>query len=39
MKIEPISPDDPDYKSLQKAKKHFKEHPEDYVPLNEVNWE
>ena len=39
MEIEPILPGDPDYELLQKARKHFKEHPEDYVTLDEVNWD
>ena len=39
MQIEPVLPGDSDYELLQKAKKHFKEHPEDYVTLDEVNWD
>jgi len=39
MEIEPILPGDPDYELLQKARKHFKEHPEDYVTLDEINWD
>jgi len=39
MEIEPILPGDSDYELLQKARKHFKEHPEDYVTLDEVNWD
>jgi len=38
MEIEPILKDDPDYKVLQKLKKHFKEHPEDYVTMDKINW-
>ena len=39
MQIEPVLPRDPDYELLQKARKHFQEHPEDYVTLDEVNWD
>ena len=39
MRIEPVLPRDPDYELLQKARKHFQEHPEDYVTLDEVNWD
>jgi len=39
MEIEPILPEDPDYEALQKAREHFKKHPEDYVTLDEVNWD
>ena len=39
MQIEPVLPGDSDYELLQKAKKHFKEHPEDYVTLDEINWD
>jgi antitoxin component of RelBE/YafQ-DinJ toxin-antitoxin module len=38
VKIEPILPGDPDYEVLQKAREHFKKHPEDYVTLEEINW-
>ena len=38
IKIEPILPGDPDYEVLQKAREHFKKHPEDYVTLEEINW-
>ena len=38
IEIEPILPGDSDYELLQKARKHFKERPEDYVTLDEVNW-
>ena len=39
MEIEPILPGDPDYEVLQKAREHFKKHPEEYVTLDEVNWD
>ena len=39
MQIEPILPGDPDYELLKKARKNFKEHPEDYVTLDQVNWD
>ena len=38
IEIEPILPGDPDYEILQRARKHFKEHPEDYVTLDEIDW-
>ena len=39
MKIEPILPNDPDYKIAKNAYKNYKEHPEDYVGFNEINWD
>ena len=39
MEIEPILPGDPDYEIILKAREHFKKHPEDYVTLDEINWD
>jgi len=39
MQIEPVLPGDSDYEVLQKARKHFKKHPENYVTLDEINWD
>ena len=38
VKIEPILPGEDDYLFLQRARDHFKKHPEDYVTLDEINW-
>ena len=38
MQIESVLPGDSDYEVLQKARKHFKKHPENYVTLDEINW-
>jgi len=37
--IESVGKDDPDYKVLQEAKKHYKKHPEDYVDFNDIDWD
>jgi len=39
LNIEPIYKDDHDYKIIKNAKKHYKEHSEDYVDFNDVKWD
>ncbi len=37
--IEPVLPGDADYEILQRAKEHYKKHPEDYVTMDEIDWD
>ena len=39
LNIEPIYKDDPDYEIIKNAKKHYKEHSEDYVDFNDIKWD
>jgi len=39
IKKEIILPNDPDYQILENAKKHYKQHPENYVNMNDINWD
>ena len=37
--IEPILPEEPDYKIAKNAYENYKKHPEDYVSFEEINWD
>ena len=39
IEIEPILPEDPDYKIAKNAYENYKKHPEDYVSFEEINWD